>query len=207
MAIAISNFDDFERKFESQRAHAKVFAFFLFDERPSHGAIEKFAGDQWDWLDGQATAANMFFYFFLREDKPRDGYINPSDQVAAEFGIKVNQLPGIVLFSWDDAAGRATRGVYFPLKAAMFAEDLVAAEGAIADFFSMVQAHQSATATGANILESIEKQLERERTSGRFRRFFTYLGGTLTPLRQFPAALVEALAKGFADAIIEKGTS
>lgn len=204
MAMPVTNFDDFERKFERNRRHAKVFAFFLFDDRPSHQVIESFASEQWDWLDAQASAAKMFFYFFLRPNRGANGYINPSNQVAATFGITASELPGIVVFAWDDVTGKATGGVYFPLNASIFSGDISVAEKAIADFFSLVQEHQSDSLTGPQIVQNIETQVEHDRRAGRFRALFSYLGGALKPLVSLPEFLAEATAKAFAEAIVKQ---
>ena len=166
--------------------------------------VAKFAGDQWDWLDAQAAAAKMFFYFFLRKDTYGRGYVNPSNQVAAEFGITPNQLPGIVLFSWDDAAGKVTEGAYFPLKVSTFAGDPAAAEGAVADFFSLVQRHQSDDLPGTKIIENVRNQLQHDRAAGRFRSLFAHIGGALKPLAKLPETLMEAVAKAFAEALVKQ---
>ena len=199
MAIPISSFEDFRAKFAALKDSRDLFAFFLFDSRPSQKAVEQFADQQFDWLDNLAAASRIFFFIFLRSN-PTEGRIeNPSLEVARMFDIRPNQLPGIVLFALADDREGVGEGVYLPLDASLFENDLPRVEQVFADLFSLIQECRGKTNNPAELFLRLREKVNSLRRREQFRPVAEYLKGTLDSLIKLPTRLIDSVAKAFAE--------
>jgi hypothetical protein len=198
MAMPVSSYDDFERKFRHLRGNADLFGFLLFDDRPSHRVVSKFAEDNFPWLDQLAGAANMFFFVCIRENE----YAileSPSLEVAKLFGILPRQLPGVVLFNFDDDNDRVSNGIFLPIAAKLFDEDSDHVEEVIANLFSLIDASRRESATPSELLYRIAQKLNTLSDREKRRLFIQYLKSVAQKLSDLPsnfaAAAAEAIVK------------
>ncbi len=175
MGIAIASAMDFYDKFNRLKDKRDLFAFFLFDERPSHEAVERFADDEFDWLDGLAAAARIFFFIFLRRDQFAGGVYNPGLEVAKMFGIKPNQLPGVVLFILDKDGKIFTKGVFLPLETKLFTEDIKAVEEVFSDLFSLIQECREKSDNAEELLQNLSDEVASLKRKGKLRPLMNYL--------------------------------
>lgn len=199
MAVAISSFEQFEHKFEQLKYSRDLFAFFLFDDRPSHEAIERFAEDQFDWLDSLAASARIFFFVFIRRDDTVQGNVaNPSLEVARMFGIPPNRLPGVVLFTLSEDQEGVSDGVYVPLKAKLFGEDIEHVEEVFSDIFTLIQECQGHGGKPAELLVDLQKRVKELERKERTRPVMKYLRATLVSTAGFPGKLLISMSEAFA---------
>ena len=197
MAVAVSSSDDFKEKFEALKHSRSLFAFFLFDDRPSNEAVERFAHDEFVWLDDLAASAGIFFFIFLRHDPVDKRVANPSLEVGRMFGIRPNQLPGVVLFTLAEDKEGVSDGVYLPLKAELFTKDISCIEQVFSDLFSLIQECQEMGGSQSEILENLRRRVRRLRRQERMRPIYEYAKGSLASLATFPREIMNSVATAF----------
>jgi len=219
MAKPVCNYEEFQWQFEKLKDSRDLFAFFLFDDRPSQKAVERFADEQYAWLDSLAHSASIFFFFFLRRNRGKiktffirdwraptpetkanmKGRIqNPSLEVGGLFGIKPNQLPGVVLFTLAPDRVGVSDGVYLPLNAKLFEGDLSHVEEVFTNLFSFIHECREISSNTGQLLENIKRKVSSLKRSERYRPLFLYIRGQLVSLTTFPGSLIEAIGKAFA---------
>ncbi len=198
MAVSISSFEDFMAKLDARKSRSDLFAFFLFDDRPSHEAIEKFADNEFTWLDSLAASARLFFFIFLRTDKYEGGIANPGLEIARMFEIRPNQLPGVVLFTVSEDLEVVNDGVFLPLKARLFAEDLDAVEGVFTDLFTLIQDCRERSSSSTELLENLRNAVAGLRRRQQVRPVLEYLGDTALLILKFPAGFIGELQNALA---------
>ena len=207
MAIPISSYGQFKDKFNMLKDATDLFAFFLFDDRPSHQAIERFADEEFQWLDGLASYAKIFFFIFLRRDPSRDGeVINPSLHIAHDFGISPNKLPGVVLFTLSEDKNDVSEGVYLPLESKLFVQDISRVEEVFSDLFTLIGDCRKEATTTSELLKVVRKKVETLRQRERFRPVTSYLKLNLQAIATLPRDFIHELEKAFANAIATKTT-
>lgn len=199
MAVPISSLDDFMNKLDARKTHSDLFAFFLFDERPSHQAIGRFANDEFEWLDSLAASARLFFFIFLRSDKYEGGVANPGLEVARMFGIRPNQLPGVVLFIVSEDLKIVKDGVFLPLKARLFEEDIDAVEDVFSDLFTLIQNCRERSHSSKELLENLQNDVKGLRRRQHARPVFKYLEDTASAILKFPVGFLGELQRALAD--------
>lgn len=197
MAVAISSSDDFKEKFEARKHSRSLFAFFLFDDRPSNEAVERFAYDEFAWLDDLAANAGIFFFIFLRHDPVGQRVTNPSLEVGRMFGIRPNRLPGVVLFTLAEDKESVSDGVYLPLKAELFTKDISRVEQVFSDLFSLIQECQEMGGSPSEILGNLQHRVRRLRRQERMRPIYEYAKGYLASLATLPHEIINAVATAF----------
>ena len=198
MAIGITSEEDFERKFQERKHASDLFAFFLFDDRPSSQAVERFARDEFTWLDQLAASARMFFFVFIRHDESRDRVANPSLEVAEMFGILPNQLPGVVIFTLSEDGHGVSDGAYLPLKAELFAEDIAHVEEVFSDIFSLIKECRKEGGSPSELLENVRRRMKRLERTQRMRPLLMYAKKSLESLASLPRDVVIAGTEAFA---------
>ena len=70
MGVIIQSKEALEYALSRVKGRRKILGFLLFDERPSHEAIQHFADKQLAWLDDLAASASMFLFVFLATGEP-----------------------------------------------------------------------------------------------------------------------------------------
>lgn len=205
MGIQITSIRDFRRKFENRKNQSDLFAYFLFDDRMSHEAVERFARTEFEWLDGMAYAARIFFFIFVRPDFEQDGeVVNPSPEVARMFGILPRNLPGIVLFSLLDDGKGVNDGVFLPLNAKLFEENTGHVEEIFAEVFSIIQSCRNCEDSSKNLLENLEIEIRQLRRTESMKPVWSYLQSNFTAILNFPKAILEATSKAIGEGIAKK---
>jgi len=207
MAVPIFNYKDFEDKFESLKHSRDLFAFFLFDERPNHQAVEHFAYKQFDWLDGLAAYARIFFFIFLRRDfEAHDKVINPSLQVARDFGISPNELPGVVLFTLSEDKIDVTEAIYLQIDSKLFAEDISHVQSVFSDLFTLIGDCRKEDLLLPDLLKELRRRVRNLTRREKFRPVTTYLKTSVKEIAQLPRDLPRTFMTAFAEAIAYKVT-
>jgi len=204
-----------------------IFAFLLFDDRPSHRAIEQFAAEELDWLDHLARAARITMFVYIgqhathadkqtgveakRNEEIRRERIalvhskeeiqNPGLEIARDLGIRPNQLPGIALFARlsDEKAA-----IFFPLGSDLFEQDSTEIERVLADFFSIIQESQEG-ATSLNQLRSeLRDRIGTLRRTQQARPILLYAKETLLTVIRLPLTLPEVIGTAFAQTFAQE---
>lgn len=198
MGVPISSMEDFVEKLDARKEHADLFAFFLFDDRPSHGTVERFAEEEFAWLDGLAAAARIFFFVFLRRDRYEEGVANPGLEVARMFGVRPNNLPGVVLFVLSDDLEVVRDGVYLPLKAQLFRDNIDAVEEVFSDLFTLIQESRKRADDSIELLGLLRREVSRLHRRQQARPLLNYLGETAGIVLDFPRRFMDSLQSALA---------
>ena len=143
--MPISSFKDFVKKFEALKTSSNLFIFFLFEDPPSLEAENRFANDNFQWLESLASREKIFLNIFLRRDHDAERVINPSPEVAKLFGLPPDQLPGVVLFTLSEDKASVSKSIFLPLEAKLFAAGV---GGFTAGSFGATPATAGATISG-----------------------------------------------------------
>lgn len=193
------SFEDFVSKYHALRHQRRLFAFLLCDDRPSHRGIQKFADANSGWLDQLAHSAKIFFFIFGHKAKAREGVKNPSLKVASLFGIRPNQLPGIVLFTVvDERDGAVNRALYLPLHPSLFGVKDSITEEVFADLFAGVQSCLQSTSTEEDLWPALEAVIGEVRMKGKWHVTIQHLQFLATLPVKFLESMVAALGEGAA---------
>jgi hypothetical protein len=117
----VVNRRDFVRKIAARASAGQdnqLYSFLLFDDRASHTVVEKFAANEYEWLDNLAASVKTTIFVYFRKEtiakllRPKnngkeqvlivgtkDQFRNPSLEVAKLLGVKPSELPGIAFFT------------------------------------------------------------------------------------------------------------
>ncbi len=207
MAVGFESLEDFRLKFNDRKKQRDLFAFFLFDDRPSNRAVADFARDQFDWLDDLARSAKIFFFIFVQNDIER-GLINPGLEVGNMFGIRANEVPGIILFRLDPDTEEVsvTDGIFFPLKSNLFETDKKHAEDVLSDLISLIQECRKEASEPHEFYELLKRKVERLKRRESLHPFIQYVKGVLKNIADLPSDLIPGLAKAYGEAWIRQNT-
>ena len=200
--MPVSGYDDFVNKFTVVQNRARLFAFILFDDRPSQKAMQKFVDEQMDWLDDLAASAKMFCFAFLCRD--RGGISNPSLEVARLFGLRPNQLPGVVIFRTFAESDKVNEGLFLPLEAQLFNEEPQVVEDVFADLFSVLQEVQTSTATDGALIREVSRHIGSLVRAQKARPVIKFLRERLQAIAKLPDKLVESVGSAFGNAIVKQ---
>ena len=199
--MPIANYNTFLCQFEAVKDHSRLFMLVLFDSRPSHGGVERFVDANFGWLDNLAASKNMFGFAFLKTDDYGEVQTNPSLELAAHFGIQPNELPGIVAFTMFPDRASISNGVYLPLNAKLFREDLDIVEDVFADVFSIFGQALEETETEEALMKVIGERFKNIRKEEKRRPLIKFLGERIRALATLPDKLLEAAASSFGEAL------
>ena len=206
MAVQITNMDEFQQRFCELKDHADLFAYFLFDSRMSHEKVGAFANKQFDWLNSLAIAADMFLFVFIQPDRSNRGFaINPSAEVAQMFGISPNQLPGVVLFTLSEDKENVSHGVFLPINAKLFEEEVDRVEKIFADLITVIQkCRRKGHATPEGLMEEIGAEIPRLRREDAMRPIWNYFKENLAGILNLPKEILTATTTAIAESIARK---
>jgi hypothetical protein len=247
MARTVRDYGDARRMIESQKYRAErlkrlqtsrdaltkplaapdIYAFLLFDNRPSHRAIEQFAADQLGWLDHLARSAQIIMFVYIGKhaadsDEQKDAkatndedlakerialvhskeeFQNPGLEIARDLGIRPNQLPGIALFTTlsDERAA-----VFFPLKSALFEKEAIEIERVLADFFSIIQECQEGASTPDQLLSQLRARIDTLRRTEQARPILLYAKEALLTIIRLPITLPQVAGTAFAQTFAQE---
>jgi hypothetical protein len=181
-----------------------VFGFLLFDSRPSHQVVQRFAQEQARWIDELARGAGIYFFFpFKKEGKE---YKNPSTEVVRLFKLGIARLPGIILFAPPTKDGKLLneQAVYIPLKEDDF-NAIRVYERIFIDLFELIRVSLEKNNTSQDAIAYIKEELGRLRKQKSRRGFASYIRkGAHLVLVDIPKALYGPFAEGFGKALGEK---
>ena len=214
MARRVNNRESFVRQLLKLRhrpeaERPRLLSFFLFDERESQRAIESFVDAQYSWLDSLARSSNIIIFFFSRNDKEAVSE-NPSLEVAAKFGIKPDELPGIVFFREFDLQAEQAEGIYWRIPLKTFGEDRAVLEEAIAHLFGLIQEARKKSSDARSMFDELKAELAHMQRVRSNSWFLKLLGKGLVRVVRYPGVLVDALVtafgKGYGEALAAKYT-
>ena len=214
MGIRISNYEEFAQRFESLKHSRDLFAFFLFDERPSHQVVERFADEQFVWLNQLATYARIFFFIFLRRAQQAGlsgkyrhrAVINPSLHVAQDFGISPSELPGVVLFTLSDDKIDVSEAIYLRIDARLFADDISHVESVFTDLFTHIGECRKKGLPLPELRKELRSRVKHLATRRKFRSLSAYLKTSANEIVKLPRDLPRIFATAFANALVYKLT-
>lgn len=202
--LLISGYPDFLDKFNRVKDQSRLFMFILFDDRPTHAAVAKFVDEHYGWLDSLAAAANMFGFAFLHRDADTGEVSNPSLKVANYFGIRANQLPGVVVFTMLPEAIGVSKAIYLPIKAKLFSEDISVIEEVLADLFAVFQEALASTNSENDLLSNLRVEIATLKRQQQIRPMVTYIGERLESIVKLPDKLLEAMAEAFGEGLAKR---
>lgn len=194
MAVPISGYMDFQRKFNQLKTVRDIFLFVLYDSSRGQQPVARFVRDQFKYLDELAGASDTFIFLFTPDELGRDAIPNPGPRVAASFGIRPNQLPGVLVFCLGDDGIRFGDGAYLALDESMFKDAPEAIEDAFADLFSIIQDTGDSDKSAPERINSLRETLERRRRAKERRPLIDSLrAGTISVIK-FAGELILAVA-------------
>jgi hypothetical protein len=193
VGVQFESFYDFEEKFRMLRNDSDIFGFLLFDDRPSHRAVEIFSHENFPWIDRLATATKMFFFVWFRRSWIVE---NPGLEIAQLFGITPRELPAVVLLTLDSTKTNVASGIYLPLDAVLFESERPHIEEVFAEIFSVIQ--QCREKDQHLLVPCLEREIARIRAQERRRPYWQYLHSTASTIKSFPTELIKAVAEAFA---------
>lgn len=202
--MSISGYGEFLYKFNDVKDRSRLFMFILFDDRPTHAVVERYVDEHFYWLDSLAASANIFGFAFLRRDENTGRLSNPSLKVGNHFGIRANQLPGVVVFTMLPGSVGVSKAVYLPIKAKLFAEDGEVIEKVLADLFAVLQEALASTSSEVDLLDKLGSDIESIRRQQKIRPIVAFLGERLESLAKMPDKLLEAMAEAFGESLAKR---
>lgn len=202
MGVEIRNRKDFEAKFRKLKDKRDLFAFLLFDERPSQQAVGEFANQNFPWLDGLARMAKVFFFIFLKRNPDWEDTENPGPEVGRMFGIKPNQLPGVLIFSLTEDREGVSAGVYLPIHNNLFEGDFQRVEEVFSDLFSLIANVQRQGGTPQDKLARLKGDVAGLQ---RRQRLYQYRRGAVETLKELPGKLMDSLSAALVQAAVRQG--
>lgn len=204
-----------------------LYGFLLFDERPSHEPIERFAAKEFDWLDDLARSSQIILFVYVAKAKgraakrarifevksgdqikrervilvqSRSEIKNPSLEVARELGIEPKQLPGIAFFQGYPKDDK--KGIYFSLEAQLF-ENNSEIERVFSEIFGLIQRCQQVSSSAGELYEKVREELRRMKRDERLRPVRAYLKTSLVRVIALPTTLIGVAGKSFVEAFAE----
>jgi hypothetical protein len=202
--MEVENFSELNEKVVKvidKKKKSELLAFFLFDDSSGQKAVSVFAKEWIHWLDTLSDAAHTFFFVFVATDRSHKSVKNPSIEVASLFGIRPNELPGIILFDMQPNMQSVNKGIYFPLKPSLFEKDILFIEKIFADFFSIIMDCQLNEDPNSHILSNVEIKIKKLKNKQKLRPFVSYIKANVKALVNLPATLGEALSNALAKRI------
>jgi uncharacterized protein YciI len=180
----------------------KLFAYFLYDNRPSHRKIATFVDRHFEWFDALANSSDVYFIMptktragrktlheIVAEAESMQDAASYSLEIGSLFGIQPNQLPGIVLFT-QMLLHSENKGVYLPIKAKFFENNEVYIESVLADLFSVVSSCNRRSSSAERILEELRKEIKRIRRSQQVNPLISHIKTSVLALVTIPTILV-----------------
>jgi hypothetical protein len=199
----VFSFDSFLNRFKKVRGLAPVYAFILFDERPSQRTIEQFVDEQFDWLDNLAASAKIYCFAFIK--KGEGGKVeNHSIKVAQLFGIRANQLPGVVVFSSFSVVAKSNDGIYIPMKSELLDAELTEIENYFADLFSLVQDAQAKNDKPMDVYEYIAEKVRHYERQEKLRPIIKWAAAGLQSIVALPKQLLSEVSKSFGQEVAKR---
>jgi hypothetical protein len=201
MAVPIRNERHFRRAI-AQRPGRDLYAFLLFDSRPDHQPVQEFAIREFRWLDELAGSARMFLFLYIPNQSAGEQR-NPSLNVARDFNILPNQLPGIVLFGrYGKQEGSAadvigTDGIYFPLKLELFDSEAGGIRDVIADLFSVIHECRKSSRNAEELMNRLRSEVAAMTRERRLRPLVMWLRGGVIEIARLPKVVLESAATAF----------
>jgi hypothetical protein len=203
MAVIISGFEDSQHKYRQRKGLSRLYAFFMFDDRPSHHPIGAFADEGFAWLDQLATSADMFFFIFGKSEEGTIA-VNPSLEVARLFGVGPDELPGVLVFTSFDENDEVNHGAYLRLKAGLFDHDLSGVERAFSELFALFQDVQRDIRDDDRLLDTLDHRMRLLRVDNQLRPILQLIVGGLKSLTTLPKDFLTAMATAFGEAAAKR---
>jgi hypothetical protein len=207
MSYGIPSIKVFAKVFGELKGKRNLFAFILYDERPSSKTIGKYFLDNMKWLNSLANASSMYIFIYeeVREKIPGSKHKvpiteNPSLKIAHMFKIKADQLPGIVFFTL--AEFKSGNGIFLPLDANLFKKNNADAEKFVSQVFSIVQKCQSDSNTTDSLSKKIRSEIKGLITEGKLKPAQKYLQKNLRAIAYIPVTFFEKLGEALGPAIL-----
>jgi hypothetical protein len=216
MARSFTDFDDFKRQYVPVAKNSRLHAMLLFDSRPSQKVVQKFAEENFNWIDEIARATGIYFFVCIRKDGGE--VVNPCLEIAGLFGIRADDLPGILLFKGfprrnipkNLSFSRDYRifgrypvlktGCYIPLKAKLFEEDSNHVEEAFTSLATIIKEALSASSTTEELTDQLRQGIMANRRRQRFQLLAKYCIKGLKPLEELPKELPKLVWNAFVHA-------
>ena len=194
----VSGRENFLEQYNKLQGSSRAFVFFLFDSRPSQNAVQNALHAYHKWLDEISRATGIFCFLFMYPEYPeyearKEVVVNPSPEIADLFGVTVDQLPGILIFTTLKERGEVNKGIYLPLKPDAFASDYLDFEKLVADVFSLIQQVQRATPASEDLLDALASSMGRMRLREKTRPIKRSLRAGLITLSKIPKDLVKSV--------------
>jgi hypothetical protein len=198
MAINIEDRDDFEKKYRAKaQEHNRLYAMLLFDSRPSQKAVQMFAKENFDWIDEIARASGIHFFVCIERGRKKKPLINPSLEIASRFGIKPEELPGVLLFTYYPIKSAVKTGCYLRLKAKLFETDLDQVEKVFTDLTTLIREALNASCTDQGLMDQLHKGIAAHQRRRRLDSLIRYCVEGLEPLRELPKHLATSALEVF----------
>lgn len=193
--MPVSGYPDFLQKFNAVKNSSRLFTFILFDDRKSQAPVGAFVEANMGWLDSLAASANMFCFAFARDGGGVAA--NPSLEVASHFGIRPNQLPGIVAFTMLPLSEKVDQALYLPLDSKLFASGDIVVEQVFSDLFSAFQRVQELNLSETALHERLNDEIAALHREQRMRPFLRFIGDRLETLAKLPDKILLVAAEAF----------
>jgi hypothetical protein len=161
VAEPVGSYADFARKFRILRHTRDLFLFLLYDSGGWRNAIKRYVDKRFAYLDELANASRTFIFLFTPRETGSPHTRNPGPAVAANFGIRPNQLPGVLVFCLADDGRSFGNGAYFPLEKSLFRKNPNAIDDAFADLFSMIQDVAESETTPREQISALQRRIKR----------------------------------------------
>lgn len=201
----ISNYEKFYIQYEVLKDKSRLFAFILFDDRPTHKQVGDYVFRSFDWINSLVESADMFGFAFVRDVSFfSDRSINPSLRVAAHFGITPDRLPGIILFTMLPKRKSIQKGVYLPIKANLFSQEPQIIEDVFAGLFGVCQEVLVKTHDDKHLMTELQKGVSAIKRKQKIQPIYKYLGARLEALTKLPDKVVEAVADSFGENLAKR---
>lgn len=191
MASPVKNLRTFLIRLENLKGKRRIFAFILFDERPSSQPIDNYLKENFNWVDSLAKASKMIIFFHSDKNSPKSH--NPSLAVASMFGINAKQLPGIVFFTLPEF--NVGNGIFFPLDEKLFADDARHVEEILSQLFSIVQECQQESNTEEMLFQKVKSKIDTLILREKMRPIGKYMGKNLQAISNIPTSFFEKLGE------------
>ena len=194
MAIIISGYHDFEKKFNRLKHSRNIFLFLLYDSGGDHEAIARFVKERFMYLNELAEASQTFIFLFTPGELGKAATPNPGPAVAASFRIRLNQLPGVLVFCLAADNESVGDGAYLPLDESLFQDNPNVIENAFADLFSMIQDSAESEETPQEQIASLRRRIERQQRASEIQPLIASLKASTISAISFAGELLIAMA-------------
>ena len=197
MGVPLRDFSHFEHHFDSVKNDADLFAFLLYSNGESQQPVAQFASTHVWFFDELAVSQQMYFYFFvLKKSNAKD---NPSAEMASLFGIKLGDLPGLVLF--DRAGVEQKKAIFFPIRTELF-KDPPKAEYRLTELFDHIGTLRREATKPENLVSGLSTLLPTWKRKEQMAPIWDYALSQSRRLVNLPSDLAKKMAEGFAKGLI-----